>query len=219
MLAAHVDSLLFLLFVGIALLTRFLASKAGGASQGPEDSAPTSSAPPPIPRARPQSNEEQVRKFLEALGQPPTAMPPPKVTPRESAPSLTEFQRRQIEVAARERRRRNILNPIPSLTTVPPPPPPRRVTLPQQMTELPNELKTPHNARSSAAGQSTEPPAVQTAAQAYALSTQPATSVVGAKTDLAALLASPDGLRNAIILREILGPPRSLQPLDLVGSA
>src|SRR6266581_7838771 len=32
-----------------------------------------------------------------------------------------------------------------------------------------------------------------------------------------ALLRSPLALRNAIILREIFGPPRSLQLLDLVG--
>jgi len=35
------------------------------------------------------------------------------------------------------------------------------------------------------------------------------------KTDVAILLASKSGLRDAIILREIFGPPRSLQALDL----
>ena len=38
-------------------------------------------------------------------------------------------------------------------------------------------------------------------------------------TDIAGFLRSSTGQRNAIILREIFGPPRSLQPLDLVGSA
>jgi hypothetical protein len=37
--------------------------------------------------------------------------------------------------------------------------------------------------------------------------------------DIAGFLRSSTGQRNAIILREIFGPPRSLQPLDLVGSA
>ena len=37
--------------------------------------------------------------------------------------------------------------------------------------------------------------------------------------DIAKFLRSSTGQRNAIILREIFGPPRSLQPLDLVGSA
>jgi hypothetical protein len=43
---------------------------------------------------------------------------------------------------------------------------------------------------------------------------QPTTRAV----DIATLLRSTSGLRNAIILREIFGPPRSMQPLDLVGS-
>jgi hypothetical protein len=38
------------------------------------------------------------------------------------------------------------------------------------------------------------------------------------KVELATLLRSTSGLRDAIILREIFGPPRSLQPLDLVGT-
>jgi hypothetical protein len=30
------------------------------------------------------------------------------------------------------------------------------------------------------------------------------------------LLKSPGGLRDAIVLREIFGPPRSFQPFDLI---
>jgi hypothetical protein len=45
---------------------------------------------------------------------------------------------------------------------------------------------------------------------------QPAASKEEKRTDIAALLASESGLRNAIILREIFGPPRSLQSLDLL---
>jgi hypothetical protein len=42
---------------------------------------------------------------------------------------------------------------------------------------------------------------------------------IGAEpSSLRAKLASPQGLRDAIILREIFGPPRSLQPPDLVSS-
>jgi hypothetical protein len=39
------------------------------------------------------------------------------------------------------------------------------------------------------------------------------------KADIAFLLGSRSGLREAIILREIFGPPRSLQPFDVVESA
>ena len=54
---------------------------------------------------------------------------------------------------------------------------------------------------------------------AYGVVAQAATIGKGSRSDLAALLASPAGLRQAIILREVFGPPRSLQPFDLVGSA
>ena len=37
--------------------------------------------------------------------------------------------------------------------------------------------------------------------------------------DITTLISSPSGLRDAVVLREILGPPRSLQSLDLLGSA
>jgi hypothetical protein len=63
------------------------------------------------------------------------------------------------------------------------------------------------------------PPIVQTPAQAYAMATPPPGKLEQRKTEIADLLTSTSGLRNAIILREIFGPPRSLQPLDLVGSA
>ncbi|HZQ46104.1 MAG TPA: hypothetical protein VFC07_03760, partial [Verrucomicrobiae bacterium] len=56
---------------------------------------------------------------------------------------------------------------------------------------------------------------IATPAEAYALATKPAASMAPVKSDFAALLRSPGGLRQAIILREIFGPPRSMQPLDL----
>jgi hypothetical protein len=62
-------------------------------------------------------------------------------------------------------------------------------------------------------------PVIKTAAEAYAIATQPIPKSADAKIDITTLLRSTSGLRDAIILREIFGPPRSLQPLDLVGSA
>jgi hypothetical protein len=38
------------------------------------------------------------------------------------------------------------------------------------------------------------------------------------KIDIATLLASKATLREVILLREILGPPRGLQHLDLIGN-
>ena len=60
------------------------------------------------------------------------------------------------------------------------------------------------------------PPILKTPMGTYAAATRPIAKEAGLKTDVAALLASNAGLRDAIILREILGPPRSLQALDLL---
>jgi hypothetical protein len=38
--------------------------------------------------------------------------------------------------------------------------------------------------------------------------------VAGARSDLRVKLGTREDLRNAIVLREIFGPPRSLQPFD-----
>jgi len=45
---------------------------------------------------------------------------------------------------------------------------------------------------------------------------RPGVTNVAAQQSLSARLRSPDGLRDAIVLREIFGPPRSLQPFDIV---
>jgi hypothetical protein len=62
------------------------------------------------------------------------------------------------------------------------------------------------------------PPVPKTPVETYAAATRPIAKGVELKTDIATLLASKSGLRDAIILREIFGPPRSLQLLDLVGN-
>src|SRR5204863_6826425 len=60
------------------------------------------------------------------------------------------------------------------------------------------------------------PPAmVKNAAEAYGSATQPAVAPQQAQTNVATLVRSTSSLRNAIVLREIFGPPRSLQPLEL----
>jgi hypothetical protein len=60
-----------------------------------------------------------------------------------------------------------------------------------------------------------QPPIIKTPVEAYA-----APKAFGVakradfKTNIASLLVSKSGLREAILLREILGPPRGLQALD-----
>jgi hypothetical protein len=63
------------------------------------------------------------------------------------------------------------------------------------------------------------PPILLPPVEAYTVAAHggPATPALG--TDFAKLFTSRDDLRRAIILREVFGPPRSLQPLDLPGNA
>jgi len=223
MLAANLDTLLFLLLMAGVGLLRLLVKKAGGETIDDEP-APPPRTPPPLPGASSQRDEERIRKFLEALGQPTTNLPPPPVSPRPVPPAMTEYQRTKMEEAARARRRRSITPRLPPLTTVPPPLP-RRVQMPGQITMPPEEQKIfkpverPPEAyqvlETTAAPPPPPPRPITTAAEAYAAVTQTkGAPSATSKIPLMDLLRSADGLRQAILLREILGPPRSLQPLE-----
>ena len=147
----------------------------------------------PIPRGgETQTEEERIRRFLEALGQPPGSAPP-KVAPRQIRPQ--------------------IFPNLPPLTTAPPPlPPPLPIPAAQKSTRpaAPARIFKPaivqelgFEVRDLAMQASSETPAIPRPAE-----TEP--------SGLRFKLASKEDLRSAIILREIFGPPRSLQPFDLV---
>src|SRR6266404_92027 len=197
----HFDNLLFLLLVVVALLFRWLASKAAQTSKDSEESEERSTStprtPPPIPHASTETDEKRIRDFLEALGQPADSRPPPLVTRRPTyqkpvvLPHVPPFA-----------------SPFPPLTTKPP--------------ELPRKVKTfkpkikDANFEVREVMLTPEPAApIKSPAEAYTIATPPPPA--RSETSIAALLRSSSGLRNAIILREVFGPPRSLQPLDLVG--
>jgi len=189
--AAHLDNFLFLLFVAIwiffQLLTR-LATKAGKRSSD-ETKRRAASTPQPARPSREETDEDRIRKFLEALGQPTTSKPPPPVASRPTYQKTVVLPRPKAPIA------RRILSPLPPLTTQPP--------------DVPTELQTPPV--SAVPAESELQRVVQPVAQA-------APDRVPSKPNIATLLRSTSGLRDAIILREIFGPPRSLQPLDLVGN-
>jgi hypothetical protein len=220
MLAAHFDSWIFVLFVAMAALLRLLSSKAG--SSGKQSDVEENQAPPPppentrpVPRAA-TSDEEQIRKFLEALGQPTTSPPPAPVTPRHDLPprpvapvrppSPMFPTRTGIPKPAREGER-PVVTPEKTVAR-------RRTVVPAIPPPVPMETQ---ERRVVAAA----PPVIlQPLTEAYAIATPSPSATDTLKTDVRTLLTSPAGLRNAIILREIFGPPRSLQPLeDLAGTA
>jgi hypothetical protein len=217
MAAVHLDNLLFLLFVAIAIFFQILTRAATKSRRRPGDTTRRSTSP--SQRARPIASEsedsdaDRIRKFLEALGQPATSKPPAPIAPRPT------YQRPVVLPHVGPMR-----SPLPPLTTRPPDLP-REIRLPGQIAPT-REARTfqPRVAEAPAfevqQGQPLlEPsPVIKTAAEAYAIATQPIFKSAEAKIDVATMLRSTSGLRDAIILREIFGPPRSLQPLDLVGN-
>jgi hypothetical protein len=218
MLAVHFDNLLFLLLIGMAALLRLLASKAGNAKRKSEEPEERSAPPPrlsqPIHRAPPDSDAERIRKFLEALGQPASSEPPPPIEPRRPT-----YQKPIVVSHVPP-----FGSPLPPLTTRPPDLP-RKIAVPRQITTLPYQAK-PLKREIAAAPvfevqqrqvQTEPPPAIKTPAEAYAIPSQPKSDSGQTEISIGVLLRSPSGLRNAIILREIFGPPRSLQPLELAG--
>ena len=217
MIAAHFENLLFLLLLALAGLFQLLGRAARKTREDEED--PTPKPAPrslkPIPRAPTESDEERIRKFLEALGQPTASRPPPPVTPRTDIPPRP-------------------LAPVKPPTTYPLPP--WRKLTPEERRKRPYILKeSPLSGGVTPAEQMSAPaitvapafevhegplrveqqPIIKTQLEAYAASTAfGAAKTEDLKTDIATLLGSNTGLRDAIILREIFGPPRSLQALD-----
>src|SRR5262245_53812852 len=86
MIAVHLDNLLFPLLIAVALLFQFLAKAAGKTGKDQTKRTSTPRTPTPVQRAPTESDEDRIRKLLEALGQPPTSTPPPPVVPRTNIP-------------------------------------------------------------------------------------------------------------------------------------
>jgi hypothetical protein len=218
MAALHLDNLLFLLFVALAIFFQILTRAATKSRKRPGDTTRRTTSPSqmsrPISDDADETDEQRIRKFLEALGQPTTSKPPAPVAPRPT------YQ----EPVVLPRVPRQLGSPLPPLTTRPPDLP-REIKLPGQITPT-REARTfqPRVAEAPAFEIQQGPPlpeplpVIKTAAEAYAIATQPIPKSARMEIDVATLLRSTSGLRNAIILREIFGPPRSLQPPDLVGS-
>ena len=219
--AAHLDNFLFLIFFAIAILFQLLtraASKTGRRRPGDQKQRPPQT-PRSLPRQPEDSEEDRIRKFLEALGQPTSSQPPPPVSPRPTYQKPTVLPR----IEPREIARR-VLSPLPPLTTrpaefepevrsserqIPPATPKRERRVFQPQSEIAT-FEGQEGPRPPAAIAESETPAIS------GPKVSPAGSKSEARIDIPILLKSTSGLRNAMILREIFGPPRSLQRLDLV---
>lgn len=178
------DTIIFLVLAGLALLFRWLTNLASARENDAEESPPNEQRQPP--RRHPaQSEEERVRKFLEALGVPSGQEPPPPPPPR---PTRTPKVRRGLGP------------PLPPITSVPPEPvvleagPPPAVDSPPPLPATPLSVPV-----TSLPPISARKPLVPRAVPAASVSK---------------MLRTRGSIRQAIILREVLGPPRGVQALE-----
>ena len=218
MIAFSLDNLLFFLLIAVAALFQLLSkaiSKAGKSDSNETSSSPGPQPPRPIQRAPRESDADRIRKFLEALGQPPSSTPPPPVLPRTDIPPrrlapvqpppvipgmwrLPREHREKPDVSERESRPYEQPSHLQEIA-------PPRVTAPVTATfEVHEALPV----------EPQQPSIINTAVESDATASQVVAKRAGSKRDIATLLASKSSLREAILIREILGPPRGLQTLD-----
>ena len=219
MIAFSLDNLLFLLLIAAAALFQLLSKAVSKAKKS--DSNETSSSlgprtPQPIQRAPRESDADRIRRFLEALGQPPSSTPPPPVVPRTDIPPgrLAPVQPPpalpRVWLLPRERAEK----PDVSQTESPPIEGPGRL---QQIIPppVPPPAAPAFEVHEAFPVESQQPPTTSPPVEAYA---DPKAFGVAKradfKTNIVTLLASKSSLREVILLREILGTPRGLEALD-----
>lgn len=183
------DHPIILIIILVAGLLRWLSQRSDTVKSDPERPIVPDQ---PIPRGgETQTEEERIRRFLEALGQPAGSRPPPKIAPKKAT-------------------RPQIFPTLPPLTTVPPPlpsapssslPEPPPIPIQRVFTPAP-ALEATFEVRDLSAPTPTH--------------STPVRRIAAEQQSLLLSLRSNQDLRNAIVLREIFGPPRSLQTLDVL---
>jgi hypothetical protein len=202
------DHPIILIIVVAAALLRWLSQKS---EAGKQDSERPTVPDQPIPRGgETQTEEERIRRFLEALGQPATSTPPPKVTPRSTAPKQEVLPHVPP-----------FKSPLPPLTTVPPPlvaTPPPLPTFRTSTTQGPPPPPIGRRVFKPAIAQEGGFEVRDLGAQVLSDLSRVDRGAAAEQRGFTLKLASTQDLRSAIVLREIFGPPRSLQALDPISS-
>jgi hypothetical protein len=203
-----VENLLFVALVAAVALIRFLVQAAENKKNRDAAKRAEPDAARPIQRAPAETEEERIRRFMEALGVPKgSAAPPRKVTPRAPTkiPPIDPFPlpRSRGDVPPITPSREEA-PPIPAPQPAAPLPLPTAETSMLALEKIANAPAESYDVRELASA-AHEPPVPGSAG----------VSRDNSKRGLRARLATAEGLRDAIILREIFGPPRSMQPAEL----
>ena len=178
------EQLIVILLVAAVAIANKLLNKGDMTDSSDEGSPPFN--PPATSRRYQagQTEEERVRKFMEALGMPPTAMEPQRKVVQQQPAARRAQPRVKIDMS----------RPVSSLPPV----------LPQaEPTVLTYEEKP-------VVAKPTQPREVVVAAPPQKSPSLPTDSRPSPAIDLQTLLKSPASIRTAFLFREILGPPRSL---------
>src|SRR6266513_1055165 len=179
--------------------------------QPPQRPPPQPEIPQPVQRTRPKTDEERVREFLEALGQPAGAAPPSKIQPRTQTPSrplapvqppasVRPFGKPEFRTW-REQAKEIVVLQQPTKIA---PPQIKRVVVPAEASKpgawIEQEQAQTAAATKLAIARADDQPSIRASADAIWKRT----------------LRSPDAVRTAIVLREIFGPPRGVQLSNFV---
>ncbi len=193
------ENIFFLVLVGVVGLLRVIfqtLEKKRNAEAQKRNAAP-SSAVPVHPSG--ESEEERVRKFFEALGVPPSSAAPQPRPAREIKPKAQAPRRTILPVDPFPVPRGG--PPLPPLVVVQPEakeiaPPPRAATPPPP---IPAPLPVMNAKGSFAVDQLEETAQVKD----------------NGGESWAARLATRQGVRDALVLHEIFGPPRGLRSMEV----
>lgn len=175
--------LFVVLIVAVIAIGKWAAARGGDTDD---------SVPGPTGRPGADSEEERMRKVMEALGVPRGGIPPRRVTPRAAAAGrpLAPVRPPATPDIAPPIRRKERNRPAPAL----PAPAPRETRRAEPVPEPVRAIPAPAPA---AAFVKMETPVAEP---------EPG----GAPWDIRELLRNPASLRAAVVLREVLGPPRGL---------
>jgi hypothetical protein len=194
--------------VGISRLIARISEESKKRSQRPPQlpRAPDRPRPEytqPVQRAQPKTDADRVREFLEALGQPAGTAPPPKVQPRTQIPQRP-LAPVQPPASTRPFRKPEFRTWKEKMKEI--------VVLQQPSKPVPPAIPAEVNEPGAWIAQEQAQTAPTTTKMAVPSPTDRPVPRAAVETLWRQILRSPDSLRTAVILREVFGPPRGLQP-------